>query len=311
MTNFTAPSSGVGASTACDSKIQCCAPGNLIVHVRENTATGSVIRDATVTISGSENAKNITDATDKAEFKNIKPGSYTVTARKDLYTPDPESNNAEVPSGGTEEITLVLKPIAEMHMLVGGPYTKDGEEHRYGHTALRIKTSSSDTTYDFGRYGATRGTFGESGDGILRVWSNFSTYIKGEKALKRVTTGFVYQITEDQAKTVNDYFRRMTIAGINIPDKEREGMKVYKLVTDYHALGPNCTTLSLDGAKQAIANIDSGSANFNKPEDVLTRTERVALSLKGGSPRLFLPANLQTFLSSGSSPVTTIRVDAY
>ena len=84
-----------------------------------------------------------------------------------------------------------LKPDAEMHILVGGPYTKDGEEHRYGHTALRIKSPKYDLTYDFGRYGGVRGTFGESGDGILRIWTSFSTYIAGENALHRTTTGFV------------------------------------------------------------------------------------------------------------------------
>ena len=46
-----------------------------------------------------------------------------------------------------------LKPAAEMQILVGGPYTdSSGEEHRYGQTALRIKTSKSDLTYDYGRY---------------------------------------------------------------------------------------------------------------------------------------------------------------
>ena len=48
-----------------------------------------------------------------------------------------------------------LKPTAEMHILVGGPYTLNGEDHRYGHAAIRIKTLTADTTYDFGRYGRT------------------------------------------------------------------------------------------------------------------------------------------------------------
>jgi hypothetical protein len=311
MTNPTHPNSSPDDNIVCNSEKTNCPLGNLVVHVRANSATGPAITNATVNINGAENKQGVTDTNDKAVFNKIKPGDYVVNARKDLYTPDPESGHAQVISGKTTEITLVLKPIAEMHILVGGPYTKDGEVHRYGHTALRIKTSSSDTTYDFGRYGATRGTFGESGDGILRVWSDFSTYIKGEKALKRVTTGFVYQITEDQAKTVNDYFKGMTDAGTNMPNKERVGMKVYKLVNDYQALGPNCTTLSIDGAKKAIPTIDSGSINFNKPEDVLSMPERLALKVKGGSSRLFLPANLQNFLSSSSVPVKTIKVDSY
>ena len=203
-----------------------------------------------------------------------------------------------------------LKPTAELQILVGGPYTLGGEEHRYGHTALRIKTLSSDLTYDFGRYGDVRGIFGESGDGILRVWSDFATYIKGENALSRVTTGFVYPVFDHQAAAVRTYFDGLIAGGKALLSKDRAGMKTYKLATDYHALAPNCTTLSLDGAKQAIPNIDSGSDKFNKPEDVLTRTERLALAAKGGAPRLFLPANLQAILGSGS-PVKTLRVDRY
>lgn len=204
-----------------------------------------------------------------------------------------------------------LKPTAEMHILVGGPYTDlSGEEHRYGHAALRIKTSTSDLTYDFGRYGKITGTFGESGEGILRVWSVFQPYINGEVALKRKTTGFVYAIFDHQAALVNEYFNGLMKAGKAVEGKNTAAKSVYKLATDYHALGPNCTTLSVDGAKQAIPNIDQGSEKYNKPEDVLTFTERMALKAKGGAPRLFLPANLLAFLSAGQ-PVKSLRVDIY
>lgn len=193
-----------------------------------------------------------------------------------------------------------LKPAAEMHILVGGPYTDaSGEAHRYGHTALRIKTIKYDLTYDFGRYGKTSGTFGESGDGILRVWSSFQPYINGEIALNRKTTGFVYFIFDSQADLVKNYFDSLAQAGAELSSKSSVTKKVYKLATDYHALGPNCTTLSVDGAKQAVPKIDQGSDSFNKPEEVLDWKERLALKAKGGSSRLFLPANLLTFLYSG------------
>jgi hypothetical protein len=204
-----------------------------------------------------------------------------------------------------------LKPTAEMHILVGGPYTDpSGEEHRYGHTALRIKTSTSDLTYDFGRYGKITGTFGESGEGILRVWSVFQPYINGEVALKRKTTGFVYAIFDHQAALANGYFNGLMKAGKAVEGKNTAAKSVYKLATDYHALGPNCTTLSVDGAKQAVPNIDQGSEKYNKPEDVLTFTERMALKAKGGAPRLFLPANLLAFLNAGQ-PVKSLRIDTY
>ncbi len=204
-----------------------------------------------------------------------------------------------------------LTPTAEMHILVGGPYTDEsGEEHRYGHTALRIKTGKLDLTYDFGRYGKTSGTFGESGEGILRVWNSFPTYIAGEKALHRKTTSFVYLIFDYQANSSNSYFNDLIKSGTPINSKNTATKKVYKLSTDYHALGPNCTTLSIDGAKKAIPNIDQGSEKYNKPEDVLTFTERMALRAKGGSSRLFLPANLLTFLNIGK-PIKPARTDIY
>lgn len=204
-----------------------------------------------------------------------------------------------------------LKSTAEMHILVGGPYTDPaGEEHRYGHTALRIKSKNSDLTYDFGRYGKIAGTFGESGEGILRVWSSFQAYISGEIALQRKTTGFVYSIFDHQATLTNSYFDGLIKSGKPIEGKRTTTKQVHKLAADYHALGPNCTTLSIDGAKKAIPNIDQGSEKYNKPEDVLTFTERMALKATGGSPRLFLPGNLLTFLYTGQ-PAKPIRIDIY
>lgn len=203
-----------------------------------------------------------------------------------------------------------IKPTSEIHILVGGPYTKDGEEHRYGHTALRVKTSTSDLTYDFGRYGGRTGIFGESGDGILRVWSNFNSYIAGENVLKRTTTAFVYYVFDHQAAATIAFFKGQISTATPLPAKDRQGMKVYKLETDYHALGPNCTTLSVDGARAAIKNIDRGSEAFNKPEVVLDWKERAALSANGGSKRLFLPANLQAFLTSQKA-IRVDRIDTY
>ena len=203
-----------------------------------------------------------------------------------------------------------LKPIAELHILVGGPYKFNGEEHRYGHTALRLLGPREDVTYDFGRYGATRGIFEETGDGVLRVWTEFAAYIKSENALGRVTTGFVYPVFEHQFQAVKSHYGGLIAAGKPMPSKDRAGMKVYRLATDYHVLAPNCTTLSLEGARQAIANIDAGSDKYNKPEEVLTLKERLALASTGGAPRLFLPANLERFLTSGS-PGKAIRVDRY
>jgi hypothetical protein len=207
-----------------------------------------------------------------------------------------------------------LKPNSEMHIMVGGPYTSNGEVHRYGHTAIRIKTPNTDSTYDFGRYGRVTGTFGEAGEGILRVWSSFDPYIAGEKATGRVTTGFVYEIFEHQAKAANAYYAGLIASATPRLEMERQrtSLKVYQLPSSYQALGYNCTTLSLDGAQRVFSNFESGSAQFIRPDAVLTRTERFAMStVGGGTPsRIFLPANLQEFLATAPA-VRPARVTNY
>jgi hypothetical protein len=204
-----------------------------------------------------------------------------------------------------------LNPTAEMQVLVGGPYlAADGEEHRYGHTALRLKTAGFDLTYDFGRYGKTSGMFGESGEGILRVWSSFQPYINGENALKRITTAFVFLVFDHQAIAAKSHFDQLLKSGKELTSRRTGSVSVHKLTMDYHALGPNCTTISLDGAKVAVPRIDFGSEKFNRPEDVLDLKERLALTANGGAKRLFLPANLQKFLST-ASPVKVLRTDVY
>lgn len=195
-----------------------------------------------------------------------------------------------------------LKPDAELHMLVGGPYTLDGKLQRYGHTAIRIKTTTSDTTYDFGRYGLTTGEFGAKGEGILRVWSDFGKYIASENILGRETTDFMYPIFDHQAKTVNDFYGNLLKSAKRRPDldKGRAWVKTYQLPQDYDALGHNCTTLSLDATRTIFPTFENGSKPFIKPGDVLTGVEEFGMTtIGGGTPNhLFLPANLQKFLST-------------
>ena len=222
-------------------------------------------------------------------------------------------NTTTVPSNRTV-VNAQLRPEDEMHILVGGPYQLNGEEHRYGHTAIRVKTPTTDTTYDFGRYGRVTGDFGAEGEGILRVWSAFEPYIAAEKVLARITTGFVYAIFDHQAKAINDHFAAMIAASKPRPEleKTRANLKVYQLQSNYHALGYNCTTLSLNGARAAYPDFEAGSNAFIKPDAVLTFSERLAMrTVGGGTPsRLFLPANLQEFLSTKPA-VKPTRIDKY
>ena len=133
--------------------------------------------------------------------------------------------------------------------------------------------------------------FGESGEGILRVWGDFQAYIRSENALKRTTTAFVYLIFDHQAIAAKNYFDQLMKSGKELTGRKTGSMSVYKLASDYHALGPNCTTLSVDGAKAAVPGIDHGSEKFNRPEDVLDWKEQLAMKTNGGAKRLFLPAD--------------------
>lgn len=207
-----------------------------------------------------------------------------------------------------------LKPLAEIHVLVGGPYTAGGEEHVYGHTAVRVKVAGNDRVYDFGRYGRVVGDFGAEGEGILRVWTSFSDYIDGENALKRKTTGFVYAVFDGQAQSVNTHFAALIKAAKPRTDlaRGRSSLTVYQLASNYHALGYNCTTLSLDGVRAALPTFENGSSSFIKPGDVLSFAEQMAMrTVGGGTPsRLFLPANLEQFLMSKPA-VTPMRIDVH
>jgi hypothetical protein len=208
-------------------------------------------------------------------------------------------NTRTVPSNQTV-VDDKLKPTSELQILVGGPYTDpSGEEHKFGHVALRIRSPKFGATYDFGRYGKITGAFGQSGEGILRVWYEFQPYINGEIALNRKTTGFVYPVFDHEADAAFNYFNNLIEAGTMIKGKSSSVKTTYKLAFGYYATGPNCTTMSMDGAKKALPKIEIGAEKFNKPEKVLGFGERTALGASGGATRLFLPANLLDFLQHG------------
>jgi len=65
-----------------------------------------------------------------------------------------------------------------------------------------------------------------------------------------------------------------------------------------------------ESASRGMAYSAFGSTKLNKPEEVLTFSLRLALKAKGGAPRLFLPANLETFLNT-ANPVKPLRVEVY
>jgi len=210
-----------------------------------------------------------------------------------------------------------LKPTSEMHILVGGPY---GESHPYGHTALYIKIKSTEYVYDFGRYRAVYPedvAFGyrleredsPRGEGILRIWNSFSAYIAEENSTGRVTSGYKYKVFDYEASRAIDYYQSLT-QGVK-SFSQTASRASFKLSTDYFALGPNCTTLSIDGAIKVIPSIMKGSEKFIKPEDVLPFKALTAMKLKYGTPeRIFLPANLKKYMDTAPA-IAPVEVTNY
>ena len=178
---------------------------------------------------------------------------------------------------------------------MGGPYKHAGKEQPYGHVALRVVNGGSDKTYDYGRYGKTWGIGDSKGEGMLRIWTDFSKYISGENVPGRTTTGYTFKVTPEQAQRVDDFFSAK-VAGLPI-NQDRGYMKQYKINDDYDALSSNCTTICIDGAKQALPSLDKDASAFNDGRG-LSSTEKLLARAAGWPSRLFMPDDLGTMLSS-------------
>jgi hypothetical protein len=139
-----------------------------------------------------------------------------------------------------EKLTTVQLLSPTIELLIGGPYQGKKEMVTYGHMAVRVSTSKGEKIYDFGRYGDHVGPLG---DGILRIWTKFSSYIAGENAYGRSTKGFTYEITEPQAEKVIAHYSAMT-KGLPERVAMHPNMKEYKLPDRYHGVTNNCVTMS-------------------------------------------------------------------
>ncbi len=188
--------------------------------------------------------------------------------------------------------TRITVRSASIQLLIGGPYTGDRNElHTYGHTALRVTTNEQEHVYDFGRYA---GEQGPTGQGRLRTWTDFKSYIAGQNAYKRVTTGFHYSISNQQAEHINSHFKGLIAARLPIKNKGRY-MTEHRLAADYHALTNNCVTTSMTGAKLAITDLEHDVASHNQGRG-MSSTERVAARLVGWPGYIFMPEDLQAML---------------
>jgi hypothetical protein len=192
----------------------------------------------------------------------------------------------------TNQLTQIQVRMASVELLVGGPYG----DHTYGHTALRVTTADTDEVFDYGRYGRQWGFGNSEGQGILRIWSDFNAYIKAENTYGRVTTGFVFETTEENARKALNFFEQK-IAGEKAAVQNNK--KTFT-IEDYYALGPNCTTLSVAAIKTIFPDIDRDWSLFQQGRG-LGVMEKAAVSARGWPKYTFMPADLQAMLESPSA----------
>ena len=221
-----------------------------------------------------------------------------------------KSTTTNISNSPTQKVPL--KPEAELHLLVGSAYGTGDKESPYGHTAVYIKLQGKEYVYDFGRYGKTKpesfgpftleGASSPRGEGILKVWNNFSAYIKEENSQgvssgrSRTTYGYGYKIFDSQANLVINYYNDLIKSSVSVQNTTY--YKRYKLSQDYFALAPNCTTQSIEATKKAIPSMTKSGHKFVNSDKVLPMTARLAFKAsKYEMPKyLFLPDNLNDYL---------------
>lgn len=199
-------------------------------------------------------------------------------------------------SSSTRPKKVIVDEQAVLCLLVGGPYTdnKENEFRPYGHVALRIITGGHDITYDYGRYGRTWGIGDSEGEGMLNIWTSFNEYIAAENSLGRLTKEFRFHIKKRDADEIKKHFDNKIGGKKLIRD---DGFRKRYRIEDYHALKTNCTTMSIDGALIALPFLMQGSEKYNEGNG-LGRKEKLAAEVAGWPKRIFMPRDLDNFLSS-------------
>ncbi|NNA55716.1 hypothetical protein [Pseudomonas koreensis] len=202
-------------------------------------------------------------------------------------------------SGKTTKTNQVVVSGAYMEILVGGPYTRDNEEHPFGHAALHVVVGSKDITYDFGRYGKTWGTFDSEGEGVLNVWTSFKTYISGENSLGRTTTGFVYFLDNTKAEAVIAHFDGIVAQKKELRKKTATSSR-YVLPSNYHPTINNCTTVTIAGAKISGKSIVQNPEKYNEMRGLSFIERQAARTQKNPQDGIFMPADLQAMLEGNT-----------
>lgn len=137
-----------------------------------------------------------------------------------------------------------------VELIIGKPYVDaKGENHPYGHAALRVFNAKEgyNYVYDFGRYGRVHWNQ-TSGDGILNVYTDGGKYLASEMKL-RSSVGYTQATTKEQDMQIVVYYNGLISGGkvYNSGAVPGGGGTAYKLANDYDIWNNNCLTLSSDG----------------------------------------------------------------
>ena len=107
------PTPDPGGSDPADPVVPCplTPKGHLVVRILDDA--GNPIESAIVDVK--ELGNSFTSAKGIADFGEVDPGTYNITAEKDNYIPEPAKKTHFVPANATTMVTLVLDPV-EYHM---------------------------------------------------------------------------------------------------------------------------------------------------------------------------------------------------
>ncbi|MRX11267.1 hypothetical protein GJ697_25920 [Pseudoduganella sp. FT25W] len=227
---------------------------------------------------------------------------------KTEQTPQSLKEGINIPA---EKHTTIQLMSPKIELLIGGPYKAPDGMHTYGHMALRVTTAKQEKIYDFGRYGRTNGEYSAEGEGILRVWSDFAAYIDGENATGRITKGFSYNVTEEQANKIFSHYESLT-AGATKRRAAHPKEEEFKLPKNYHAITNNCVTMSLSGARLALPGLDANPGPYNEGRG-MSEVEKIAARTSnfGFWPsHIFMPADVQLMLEK-EKKYTPSKVQSY
>ncbi|AMD91736.1 hypothetical protein AXF15_00470 [Desulfomicrobium orale DSM 12838] len=127
----------------------------------------------------------------------------------------------------------------------------------YGHAAVSI----NGRVYSSGRYNpASAHSFKLKGDNIMIV-QNHSTYIEGYKRKGRNSTGYIFDISSDDERKIELYFKTLIKSG----NRTKFG---YKLQDDYSFLFENCATTSSNALQEGLSWFSAMWIYSNSPYDL-------------------------------------------